>query len=54
MTLFEDWYITYWNTHPMDYEETFRREPDGEYYHKTVFMMEKAFLAGQVLCEKCR
>lgn len=49
MTLFEDWYITFWNIHHMDYEETFRRNDTGEYYHKEVFMSEKAFLAGQVL-----
>lgn len=49
MSLFEDWYITYCNTHPMDYEETFRLDTSGEYYHKLVFLMHKAFLAGQVL-----
>ena len=54
MTLFEDWYITYYNTHPMDYEETFRLDTNGEYYHHNVFMMHKAFLAGQVLCEELK
>ena len=51
MSLFEDWYITYFNTHPMDYEETFRRDNKGEYYHRLVFMMYKAFLAGKILHE---
>lgn len=51
MSLFEDWYITYCNTHPMDYEETFRLDAKGEYYHKLVFLMHKAFLAGQILSQ---
>jgi len=51
ISLFEDWYITYYNTPSEDYEETFRLDDNGEYYHRIVHWMHKAFLAGQILSQ---
>lgn len=49
MNLFEAWYITFFNVPDVEHKETFRKRDSGEYYHYNLFMMHKAFRAGQVL-----
>jgi hypothetical protein len=51
MSLFEDWYLTYFQDF-IDLEEDLIKNEDGEYLDVRVDLMHKAFLAGQVLCEE--
>lgn len=53
MSLFEDWYITYYEG-CIDIEDDLEKNDDGEYTDVRTYMMHKAFLAGQVLCEEKR
>jgi hypothetical protein len=54
MSIFEDWYICYFQkfTNPhidVDIEEDLVKGEDGEYLDIRVYLMHKAFLAGQLL-----
>lgn len=51
MSLFEDWYITYYEG-CIDIEDDLEKDEAGEYTDIRTNMMHKAFLAGQVLCEE--
>lgn len=49
MSLFEDWYITYFEKFKASIEEDLVKGEDGEYLDIRVYLMHKAFLAGQLL-----
>lgn len=51
MSLFEDWYATYYRD-CIEIEEDLAKDDDGSYLDIRVAMMHAAFLAGQVLCEE--
>lgn len=48
MSLFEDWYITYYSD-CIDVEDDLVKDENGVYLDIRTFLMHKAFLAGQVL-----
>lgn len=50
MSLFEDWYITYYDG-CIDIEDDLEKDETGEYTDIRTYMMHKAFLAGQVLSQ---
>lgn len=50
MSLFEDWYITYFQEF-IDLEDDLVKDNEGEYLDVRVALMHKAFLAGQILSQ---
>lgn len=51
MSLFEDWYLTYYEGF-IDLQKDLEKDEDGKYIDRRTFVMYEAFLAGQVLCEE--